>query len=51
MSDINFNQRLNRLEERRKGSNFSYSFDGLNEDTVLIKQRKHKKVRKNIPYI
>ncbi|WP_201549580.1 hypothetical protein [Psychrobacter sp. Pi2-1] len=38
MSDINFNQRLNRLEERRKGSNFSYSFDGLNEDTVLKRE-------------
>lgn len=32
MSDINFYQRLNRLEERRKGANVSYSFDGLNED-------------------
>lgn len=38
MSDINFNQRLNRLEERRKGSNFSYSFDGLNEDIILKRE-------------
>lgn len=38
MSDINFSQRLSRLEERRKGFDFSYSFDGINEDIILKRE-------------